>query len=142
MTVGGSEGDRWRRRRSRATGARILVILAGIALLSAVARLQVYGADRFEARARDNRLRPVRTDAPRGTIFDRAGRVLAHDVPAHDIVLLPAPEDSILARLGRLAPVLGLDPLRVQRIIERRRRDPGQLLTVIRNASDLDVARL
>lgn len=116
--------------------------MAGVALLVVLARVQVLGADRFEARARDNRLRPVRTDAPRGTIFDRDGRILAHDVPGHDIVLLPAPEDSMLARLARLAPVLGLDPARVQRIIERRRRDPGQPLTVIRNASDLEVARL
>ncbi|MGK7312869.1 MAG: penicillin-binding transpeptidase domain-containing protein [Candidatus Longimicrobiales bacterium M2_2A_002] len=138
----GDDGDRWRRRRSRATGARLLLVVAGVALLVVLARVQVFGAGRFEARARDNHLRPFPTGAARGTILDRDGRVLAHDIPGHDVVLLPAPEDSITGRLERLAPVLELDSARIEAILERRRRAPGRPITLIRNATDREVARL
>lgn len=137
-----TEGDVRRRRRNRSHGARIAIILAGAVLVTTLGRLQVRGASGFEARARDNRLRPVPVKPARGTIFDRDGRVLAHDVPGHDIVLLPTPVDSFRPALERTAAVLGLGAAQVERTLDNRRRDPVRPVPVIRNATDHDVGRL
>lgn len=129
-------------RRGRAAGARAVLVLAGLTLLVAFARLQVLEAGGFDQRARENRLRPVTVPAPRGTIRDREGRVLAENVVGHDVVLLPASRDSIRASLRRLAPVLDLDATAITGVLDRRERQPGRPLTVVEHASADVVARL
>lgn len=131
-----------RRRRRRAAGARGLVFLAGGALLLTFGRLQLVEATEFGRQARENRLRPVAVRAPRGTIYDREGRVVADNVVGHDVVLLPAERDSIRSSLAHLAPVLGLDSAAVRKALLRRDREPGLPLTVLEHASPEAVARL
>ncbi len=137
-----NEGERWQRRRRRAGVARVVIGLVVLALVSILASLQVFGTDRFEARARDNRLRPTRTAPPRGTIFDREGRILAHDVPGYDIALMSTGGGSIETDVEGLSQILDLDAAGVQNVLDRRRRDPGRPVAVVRNAAPWQVARL
>jgi penicillin-binding protein 2 len=86
-----------------------------------------------------NRLRPLTLLAPRGTIVDRGGRLVADNVPGYALSLLPAPRDSIRSTLDRLAPYLELDDRRIERLMERQRRHPQQQLVV---STDLSFDRI
>ena len=82
-----------RRRRARGAMATIVLLLGG--LVAVFFRVQVVRSSTWMLRSENNRLRPLPIPAPRGTIFDREGRVLADNVPAYSISVLPAPADSI-----------------------------------------------
>jgi penicillin-binding protein 2 len=77
-----------------------------------------------------NRLRPVTVPAPRGTITDRNGALLADNVPGYALSLLPAPRDSIRSTLDRLAPYLALSGTEIDALMARQRRAPQQQLVV------------
>ncbi len=95
--------------------ARVLhgVLAALIGLLGlAFFRVQVLGWNTYRLTAESNRLRPLDLPAPRGTVLDRNGEIIADNVPGFSISLLPAPPDSMAATLVRLqaaAPDLDLD---------------------------------
>ena len=65
-------------------------------------RLQVLRSNTWELRAESNRIRQLPIPAPRGTIYDRNGRVIADNVPGYAITLLPGPPDSIRATLNQI----------------------------------------
>ena len=67
-------------------------------------------------------------------VFDRNGEIIADNVPGYALSVLPGPEDSVRATLERLAPLLDLTPSRIDALMARRRRAPGQPLLV---SSDL-----
>ena len=77
-----------------------------------------------------NRLRPLTIPAPRGTILDREGRIVADNVPGYTLSLLPAPEDSVRSTLERLSPYMGLSGRDIEGVLDRRRRHPEQQLVV------------
>ncbi len=93
-------------RRGRAQIAN--VVLAGFMGVLALAffRIQVLGSNSYRLTAESNRLRPLDLPAPRGTVLDRYGEIIADNVPGFAITLLPAPADSMAATLYRLQDVL------------------------------------
>jgi len=115
-------------RRSRAQGA--LVITAGFIglLLAAFFRVQVLGSSTWALRAESNRLRQLPMPAPRGTIYDRNGVILADNVPGYAVTLLPGPPDSIRATLERMARYIDLPPERVDRLVADLRRYGRELI--------------
>jgi penicillin-binding protein 2 len=127
-------------RRSRA--ARI-VILALIALLSmALFRLQVVEGEQHALTAKNNRLRELPVPAPRGTIYDRHGRVVAENIPGFRIQLMPGPQDSMRAQVRRLQPLLGLDDAAVDLAFRRWSRQRHLPLVVMNDAPAAAVAAL
>lgn len=75
-------------------------------------RLQIVETENYQLLADDNRLNELPLSAPRGVIFDRYGRVLANNVPAFNVTIIPAalPADrneelSIFNRLSALVDV-------------------------------------
>jgi penicillin-binding protein 2 len=98
-------------------------------------RVQVLASDAYKLRAESNRLRPLTVPAPRGTVFDREGRVIADNVPGYAVSVLPSPRDSIRATLERMAPLLELSDRAVERLAARRDQAPLQPLTVTTDAS-------
>ena len=99
-------------RRSRA--ARGIVIAAIVFLSTALVRLQVLRGDELALKAKEYRYRALPIPAPRGTIYDRHGRVLAENVPGFQIQIMPpevrntkARQDSMRAIVTRLQPIIG-----------------------------------
>lgn len=133
-------GHSLRVRRSRAARAVILLLLAvlGVALF----RLQVLQRVELAAAARGSRLRAVAVPAPRGTIYDRHGRVVAGNIPGYRVLLMPASVDSMSARLARLRPVLGLSDADISVATQRWARARHLPMTVLADASPAAVARL
>lgn len=117
-----------RRRRGRAATVVLLGVLA--LLLVSFFRLQVFRSSSYVLRSEENRLRAIQTPAPRGTIYDRRGRVVAENVPGYTISLLPARTDTVAAALRRLAPYLDLSPERQEGLLAEYRRMPNRPLVI------------
>jgi len=129
-------------RRHRARGALvILAVLLGV-LLGTFFRLQVLRSSTWALRSESNRLRPLPIPAPRGTIYDRKGRIVADNVPAYSISILPAVPDSMRATLARLLSHLDLAPEEVEALEERMRVEPRRPLLVAADASFDQVSAL
>ncbi|MHB1356735.1 MAG: penicillin-binding protein 2 [Anaerolineae bacterium] len=87
---------------------RLVVIAAFAAVVFKLWDLQIVSSQEFQAKADTNRFRLVQVDAPRGIIYDRAGRLLVRNVPSFAVNIVPGalPEDSqkreaVLIRLGQ-----------------------------------------
>src|SRR3954467_2443880 len=85
--------------------------------------LQVLSGDSYVAAAKDNRVRAIKVQAPRGEIVDRHGVPLVENRHSFSIKLSPdtlprssADRHKLYRRLGRL---LALKPARLQRRVER-----------------------
>lgn len=101
----------------RAQGAYlILSVFMGI-LVVAFFRIQVLGSDAWTLRAVSNRIRTLPVPAPRGTIYDRNGEILADNVPGYSVTILPASSDSVRATLRRMAEYMNLSDERIEEVI-------------------------
>lgn len=105
-------------------------------------RTQVIRASDFALRSDDNRLRLIPIPAPRGTIYDRDGEIIAETVSSYALYLERGPVDSARVRLDRLAPFLELDSARVDELAERVRRQPYQPLLIANTLTFDQVSRL
>lgn len=119
---------------ARRAGAARLVVWGGVAvLLVAFFRTQVLSAGRYQLASEQNRLRAVPIPAPRGLIVDRNGVVLAENEPGYAVALLAASEDSLVALLRRIQPMLALGPDALPEILGRYRRRPSEPVVVRRD---------
>lgn len=109
-------------RQRRAFGAYLVVALFMGALGISFFRVQVLRSSTWELRAESNRIRQLPIPVPRGTIYDRNGRILADNVPGYAITLLPAPLDSARATLERMSEYLDLSEERIERVLTSMRR--------------------
>ncbi len=126
----------------RGTGARGIIIALCAFLGISLYRLQIAGGESFALQARQNRMRPVVVRAPRGTIYDRHGRIVAENIVGYQVLLMPASMDTLRAQVGRLSGVLGLDSADVEAAFKRYRRAPHLPMEVMRDAPPEAVARL
>jgi len=129
-------------RQPRALYARIATLVALLALGWALALVQLVGSDLYSTIALRNRVRPLLIPAPRGTLYDRHGRVVADNVVGYQVLLMPAPPAALHAQLRRLATLLGLDREDLARALRRYRREPHLPLVVTHDAPPGAVARL
>jgi penicillin-binding protein 2 len=125
-------------RRSRA--ARLIVALAILFLGASLYRLQVVEGEQYALTAKHNRLRELPVPAPRGTIYDRTGRVVAENVPGYLIQLMPGPADTMAAQIERLRPLLGLTDEQVERARRRWSRQRHLPLVLMEDAPPAAVA--
>ncbi len=97
---------------SRKQRAWILIGFLGISVLVLSLRLfflQVIKASYYKLISEENRIHAVPLPAPRGTIKDRNGKIIAFNRPSYTIFLIPyeAKDLDLLSR--RLAPILNMD---------------------------------
>jgi penicillin-binding protein 2 len=129
-----------RSRRSRAARVVLSIVLAWLVL--ALVRLQLLGGEQYALIAKENRLRPLVVRAPRGTIYDRHGNVVAENSVGYQVMVMPSHPDSMKKVVDKLAPVLGLTEADIKIAQRRFRRDPHLPMVVTSNASQVAIARL
>ena len=129
-------------RRRRAQGALAVVTLLVGLLGVAFFRVQVLGSSTYMLQAESNRLRALPIPAPRGTIFDRNGRIIADNVPGYAVTVIYERRDSVRATLERLRPYLGLTDKHIAELMRRVDRYLGQPLVVDPDADFGAVSRL
>jgi penicillin-binding protein 2 len=128
--------------RERAEIARMVLIGAFLVLASAFFRTQVLQHDKFQLKAETNRLRPIQLTPPRGTIYDRNGRVIAENVPGFSVKLLAPSVDSLKAVLARVRRYVPLDSMQISDIVERYAQARYQPALVFGDASLEIVSKL
>ncbi|HEU4882458.1 MAG TPA: penicillin-binding protein 2 [Longimicrobium sp.] len=122
-------------RQRRSLGAVFAVTFIIVTLLTAFFHTQVMTGKAYAARSEENRLRGIPIPAPRGTILDRYGEVVATSITSYSIAVLPG--DSALVRntLNDLAPFLGLAGEDLEELMEKRNGRPHDLLEVTNRAT-------
>ncbi len=103
--------------------SRVLLTVTGaIVLLSIViarlVQLQVVDYEDFAAQSLGNRFRIEAVPPIRGLVFDRRGRVLAENLPAYQLELIPEQVDDVEATLERLAAIGLIDQEEIPRLAE------------------------
>lgn len=120
-------------RRSRA--ASILIGVTFVVLASAFFRTQVLENERYALQSEENRLREVPLPAPRGTIYDRKGEVIAENLPGYTVSLLAPTPDSLRAALRRLGGTITLSNDQIDLAVRRYRRAPNRPAVILSDAS-------
>jgi penicillin-binding protein 2 len=123
---------------SRLQAMRVGVIACFGALAVAFWVLQVLQHAKYEAWADRNYLRTIPLRAPRGVLFDRAGRVLVENRDSFTIVLLREQTADLNAAIARLAEAIGWTSEQVRQPIQRAiaRRDPiFRPIPIVENAT-------
>lgn len=82
------------------------ILLLGV-VIARLVQLQVFNYENFAAQSQGNLYRIEAVPPIRGLIFDRKGRVLAENLPAYQLELIPEQVDDLDNTLRRLA-LLGL----------------------------------
>ena len=118
----------------RASAARTVLAIVFVLLTGAFFRLQVVQHGTYRLKSESNRLRPVPLPAPRGLILDRHGAIIAENVPGYSVSLLAQSEDSLVAMMRRLEPILPLDSGAIRRVVQRYREAPYEPTLLVKNA--------
>jgi penicillin-binding protein 2 len=129
-------------RQRRTLGAVFAITFTLATLLTAFFSTQVLTGEQYAVRSEENRLRPIPIPAPRGTIYDREGEIVATSIPGFGVLLLPAAEETVLSTLQDLALFLGLSQPQIERLLEQRNRRPNDLLVVTEDATFSQIAAL
>jgi penicillin-binding protein 2 len=145
MAAPGRIKDLWREQRlfeQRAIAAVVVVGLLAAALVARLVWLQVTRYEHFTDLAQGNRVRTEPLPAPRGMIYDRAGVVLAENLPAYQLELVreQVPDlEGTLAGLVRIGLLEADDLDFVRRAIRSRRPFDGVPIRL--RLSEEDMAR-
>src|SRR5690606_28254823 len=129
-------------RERRLMGALFAITFVVATLLTAFFQTQVVRGEQFAVRSEENRLRPVTIPAPRGTIYDRYGEIIATSIPGYSLTLLPGEEETVRQTLIDLSSFLGLAESDIERLMQQRARRPHDLLTVTEDATYAQVAAI
>ena len=111
--------------RRRALAGFLLILIGLGALIGRYVYLQVYHHDEFASRSESNRIKPRAIPPARGLIYDRNGVLLADNVPAFRLEVIPEQIDdmpTLLADLGNVIPLSGDDLDNFKKQLKQSRR--------------------
>lgn len=122
---------------------RIAIIVTFAILVFQLAQVQIVQSDVYRREAEQNRFRLIQTDALRGIIYDRTGRILVRNIPSFNVSIVPADldeedEDRVLNQLSAIlnvplatviennsTDVVGRLPSALDRAVAVPKRKPG-----------------
>jgi len=119
----------------------LCTLLLGI-VVNQLYRLQIVQHDQYSARAQGNRIRTQPVSPIRGLVLDRNGRVLAENLPAFQLELIPEQVDDLDATLEALAELELIDAASIDDLKQAsRERQRFRPVTLNPRLSDEDIAR-
>lgn len=113
-----AEADQFQR---RAVIGFIGIALAVAGLSIGYFRLQVLQHEEYRTRSEANRIKPRPVVPARGLIFDRNGKLLADNVPAYRLEVVPEQTGDLKATLAALGELVGLSPEELQQFESTRK---------------------
>lgn len=128
----------------RSTQNRLDGLQNGLLVLVALLLLQFWllqgvNSKKYRDLAENNRIRTLSIAAPRGTLTDRNGHILAENKPAFKIVVTMGPSGSVETISHSLAALLGVDAADIRQKLGRPRA-AYQPVTIKAKATFEDVA--
>ncbi len=128
--------------RARAWIGYAFILLALAGLLARFVWLQVVQHQEFVTRANANRIRLVYLPPPRGQIYDRNGVLLADNIPAYRLEVVPERVPHLQAMLQQLAQVVPLSAEDLRRFHdELAQHRPFQSVPLRLKLSEDEIAR-
>jgi penicillin-binding protein 2 len=103
-------------------------------------QLQVIEGDKYRALSESNRLRIIKTPAPRGIIFDRNRTSLVKDVPFFSVSI--SPENLKGLDLDALAKFLGVERSEIEEKLNRKDNSPFIPLKIKEGLSFPEIAHI
>lgn len=120
--------DPWQEQRlffRRLIAAAVIIVLLTGLLVTRLVHLQIVNHPHFADLSQDNRIRIEPAPPTRGLIYDRHGQILAENVPAYQLELIPeqvADLPETLAALAELGLIASGDIDRIIALTRRQRR--------------------
>ena len=119
----------------------VSIILLGI-VIARLIQLQLVEHELFAERSQGNRIRIEAVPPTRGLIFDRKGKVLAENLPAYQLELIPEQVHNLDDALGRLEQIRLIKTEDIPRIKNLVRTGPRFKPVTLRfRLSDEEIAR-
>lgn len=130
-----------RRLATRVTVLRVAVIVVFALLAGGFWFFQIVQHAKFEEMAENNHQRTLPLRAPRGIIYDRAGRILVANRHSLNISIVREHTKDLDRTIKLLASVTGTDEAAIREAVERHRREPAyRPIQVIHDATLAQVA--
>jgi len=107
-------------------------LVLGAVLVGRLYQLQVAQTDRFRKLSDNNQFNARMTEAPRGRIFDSAGRLLAGNADVFEMNVVPAHVNDLPKLLHAVNQIIPLKPQEVARVLETAKSQPNFLNIPIR----------
>jgi len=104
---------------------KYLVVFVGLAFLLIFIRLwslQVIKGNELRHLSENNRIRLIENPADRGMLFDRKGRVLAHNRPSFEVYLVPEDAKANPEVLIKVGEMLNITPDEIEEKIKAQKR--------------------
>ncbi len=118
----------------------IAIVLLGT-VIARLVQLQVFDYEHFAERSQGNRVRIEAVPPIRGLMFDRQGRVLAENLPAYQLELIPEQVPDLDDTLSRLAAIGLIDAQEIPRFKELSASGPRFKPVALKpRLSDEDIA--
>ena len=128
--------------RRRAAVAFLGVLVATVGLALWYFRLQVWQHSEYATRSEANRIKPRPVVPGRGLILDRKGRVLADNVPAYRLDVVPDDAGELKPLLANLAKIVALTPEDLERFEKQRKASRSfRAITLKLRVSEEEAAR-
>ena len=127
----------------RCIAAGVVVVLLLLAVVGRLIYLQIINHDHYKTLSQDNRVKIEPLPPTRGLVFDRNGEILAQNLPAYSLEIVPEKVPDLTATiqaLSKIIPVSEEDIKRFQQLRQQSRRFDSIPLRV-RLTTD-EVARL
>lgn len=125
-------------------GRAATFVVAGIILylLGAFFRTQILHHNEWILQSEDNRLRQVPIPAPRGTIVDRNGLIIAENSVSYSVSMLVKNEKELRETMSRLNELIPMSTKSINDAVKRYRRDTARPTAILPDASFDQVAVL
>ncbi len=128
--------------RARAALGFLSVALALGVIAAWYFKLQVIDHTDYAMRSEANRIKQRPEVPARGVIYDRKGRVLAENVPAYRLDIVPAETDDLDQTIAGLAKIIALTPEDIERFHDTRKVTRSFLPVTLRlRITDEEAAR-
>jgi penicillin-binding protein 2 len=98
----------------------VAILLLGF-VIARLVQLQVFDYEHFAERSQGNRVRIEAVPPIRGLVYDRQGRILAENLPAYQLELIPEQIDDLEDTLHRLARLNLIEAADIPRFLELSR---------------------
>ena len=127
---------------ARVSHLAAVVIVLFASLVARLWYLQIALGPELLRESEANRIKLLRTRAPRGTIYDRKGRILATSRPQFVVTAIPERIRANQEAMRTLCEILQISPSDLESIISKERPRPGSPVSVKVDASLQTVARI
>jgi penicillin-binding protein 2 len=110
---------------SRCIAAGTIVVLLMLAVIGRMVYLQIMLHDHYKTLSQDNRVKIEPLPPTRGLVFDRNGEVLAQNLPAYSLEIVPEKVEDLSATiqaLSKIMPISEEDIKRFQQLRKQSRR--------------------